>query len=193
MSSKLLQSPERSTLFPDPVRPTTFARDMPDTSQTTSFTPLPPTVGDLEGAVPSSTPGEFDAFLPPVQKSLLPSAARSLLPSVSPLINAVRQNPLASATAVCAVLIGVTAGVVNLYYNWDWLEGDRIIQGMHNESGVSFYFCLTVQVGFKLARCLVDRAHRTWLSGGCGQQNYVDRVGGHRMRGILSPDISPTE
>ena len=101
---------------------------MPDAFHTTPSTP-PPTYGDFEG------------LSPPVLKR------KRLIPSISQwLVGMARRNPFASAIALCMVLVGGTAGVVNWSYNRDMIAGSEVIRRVHNESGVSFSFGLTVPV-----------------------------------------------
>ena len=67
------------------------------------------------------------------------------LPSVfSRFVEVVRRNPLVSATALCMVLTGLTAGVVNWSYNWDMVSRDYILlQYASGKSGVSLAFGVT--------------------------------------------------
>ena len=141
------------------------AYEMPDASRTASSTPL-------------STHRDFERLCPvPRQKPLL--TVFSWL--VSGLVH---RNPLVSATVLCMVLICGTGVVVSWSYNRDMLDSDDVIQYASGRNGVSLPSVSLISVGFEVIRDMADRAHRTWLSSGCGQRNDVFCVGGRRMWGI---------
>jgi len=162
----MLQRTEQPATHPGRTQSATFTPKMPLASQTTSPA-APPTHGDPE-SLPVHAPRERTRLL------------RSIL---SQLAGWFRRHPFLSATALYSVLMGVTAGVVNWSYGQDWRYAyDQI---PYNESGVRF-FSVTIPAGFELTRNIIDRTHRTLLSGRFPQQHTINPMGDHGMWGVYT-------